>query len=466
MVRRRASFAPAAALAFLVALLGSAAPPAAAAPASPEPLAWIVVDADTGKVLAAKDPHTALPPASTAKIMTALTAVERLAPDALVPVSELAASQPASKMTMLPGEQWPLAQVLASVLMVSANDAAYALAEAVGGNLEGFAAAANATAQRYGMKDSTLSDPAGRDDETSFQGGPRRSAYDIAIATRNALAIPQLAFFAALPETDFVDPSGVSRHLPNHNKLLAGNSAEYSGATGFKTGYTQQAGHTLVATASRDGRTIIAVILNTYDTYGWAWQLLDQGFATAPDAEGTGEVLPPVRVSPYAEREADQLAFVRLTKGDAAAIAAGSTTSSDAGTSTSVASTGGTAVGLAEPGASTSVATTGAGASSADAQGDESDGSSSTEKREKSSGGSVLSLRNFTFFLLAILATLVGLRRRSVKRQRARRIARRRATAEMMRRGGLPVVDGRYRTGTRVGPPVQSHVRVERADPR
>src|SRR3990172_460980 len=261
------------------------------------------------------------PRASPEKIMPALTAVERLPTDALVPISELAASQPASKMTMLPGEQWPLDQALASLIMVSANDAAYAIAEATSGSLEGFADALTSTADRYGMKDSTLSDPAGFDDAASFRGGPRMSAYDIAIAARNALAVPQLAYLSALPTLDFTDPSGNARNLVNLNKLLPGASAAYAGSTGFKTGYTEQAGHALVATASRDGRTIIAVILNTYDTYGWAWQLLDQGFATPAHDAGTGEKLPGVRVSPYAERLTDQLAFLRLTKGDTASVA-------------------------------------------------------------------------------------------------------------------------------------------------
>lgn len=462
MVRSRASAALAALLAALSLLLTVTATPVAAAPASPEPAAWIVVDADTGKVIASKDPHTPLPPASTAKIMTALAAVERLPADALVPISKLAAAQPASKMTMLAGEQWPIGQALASLLMVSANDAAYAIAEATSGSLEGFADALAATADRYGMKDSTLSDPAGFDDATSFRGGPRMSAYDIAVATRNALEVPQLADLCALPTLDFTDPSGNARNLVNHNKLLPGGAAAYPGATGLKTGYTKQAGHTLVATASRDGRTMIAVILNTYDTYGWAWQLLDQGFATAAGDAGTGESLPAVSVSPYAERSADQLAFLRLTKGDAAALATGSTTSVTPGAGAS-----GGAAGLTGAALPTTTATTVTATSTSSEKPPASAGSAGKSSGDKdSNGGSLTSLRNVGIFLLLVLAALFVLRRRAVRRQRERRLARRRATAEMMRRGGLPVVDGRYRTGTRAGPPVQSNVRIHRADSR
>jgi len=460
MVRSRASAALAVVLVAVPLLAAATAAPAAAAPASPEPAAWIVVDADTGKVLSSKAPHDPVPPASTAKIMTALTAVERLPADALVTISELAAAQPASKMTMLPGEQWPLDQALASLLMVSANDAAYAIAEATSGSLERFADALTSTADRYGMKDSTLSDPAGFDDATSFRGGPRMSAYDIAIATRNALAVPQLAALSALPALDFTDPSGNARNLVNHNKLLPGGAAAYAGATGFKTGYTEQAGHTLVATATRDGRTMIAVVLNTYDTYGWAWQLLDQGFATPADDAGTGEKVPGVRVSPYAARSADQLAFLRLTRGDAAATAAGATTSVTPGAT--AASEGTVPSGSASTTAATvtSVSTSPAKPAVATA------GGSASNRGKDPPGGTFFTLRNVGVILILLLAALFVLRRRAVRRQRARRIARRRETAEMMRRGGLPVVDGRYRTGTRTGPPIHSNVRVHRADSR
>lgn len=466
MVRRRALAALGAPLVALSLLSAVTPTPAAAAPASPDPAAWIIVDAGSGKVLAAKDPHAALPPASTAKVMTALTAIERLPADALVPVSDLAATQPASKITMLPGEEWPIEQALASLLMVSANDAAYAIAEATSGSLEGFADALASTAERYGMKDSTLSDPAGFDDAESFRGGPRMSAFDIAIATRNALAVPQLAYLSALPTLDFTDPSGTARHLVNHNKLLPEGAAAYAGATGFKTGYTEQAGHTLVATASREGRTIIAVVLNTYDSYGWAWQLLDQGFATPAGDPGTGEKLPAVQVSTYAERRADQLAFVRLTKGGVVTAATGSTTTPE--TATSTGSTSGGVPGVAVAiGAATSTTTASAGTSTNPTQvsASESDTATSRSKR-RSTKGSTLSLRNLAVFFLLLLVALFLLRRRAVKRQRARRLARGRETTEMMRRGGLPVVDGRYRTGTRTGPPVQSNLRVVRTDPK
>lgn len=447
MTRSRASTALVAVVAFLAVLLAPSA--ALAQPQSPEPSAWIVVDADTGKVLAAKEPHAARPPASTAKIMTALAAVERLAPGATVKVSELAAAQPASKINMVAGDEWQFEDALASLMMVSANDAAYAIAEATSGSLDGFAAALTSTAARYGMRDSTFADPAGFDDAASFGGGPRMSAFDIAISARNALAVPQLAFLGALPSLEFVDPQGATRQLTNHNKILPGKAAGYEGANGLKTGFTRQAGHTLVATATRDRRTLIVVILNTYDTYGWARHLFDLGFAMGPDKPGTGERLPDVRVSPFAQREADFIAFTRLATGADPVATSPAASTPD---STLEAAPVATIASAPPPTAATGEQQQSTLRDSASATAGEAAGA------EESSGGSSL-VRNLLVVLLLVLLVLVQLRRRAVKRQRARRLARRKATDKAMRRGALPVVDGRYRNGSGA-PSAGSHVRV------
>ena len=175
------------------------------------------------------------------------------------------------------------------MMMVSANDAAYAIAETAGGSVSGFAAQANATAKRYGMRDSTFADPAGLDDGTSYKGGSKVSAYDLAIATRNTLTVPAIAKWAATRTYPFTDVAGAPHQLTNHNKFLPEGSYAYLGANGFKTGYTERAGHSLVATANRDGRELIVVILGSVAPgYTWAASLLDQGFATPRGYEGNG----------------------------------------------------------------------------------------------------------------------------------------------------------------------------------
>jgi D-alanyl-D-alanine carboxypeptidase len=328
---------------------------------------------------------------------------------------------------LTPGQSWPFDQAMASMMMVSANDAAYAIAETAGGSIAGFAAQANATAKRYGMQDSTFADPAGLDDGNSYEGGAKVSAYDLAIATRNALTVPAIAKWAATRTYPFTDVAGAPHQLTNHNKFLPEGSYAYLGANGFKTGYTERAGHTLVATANRDGRELIVVILGSVAPgYAWAASLLDQGFATPPDTKGTGIRLPDVAVSPYGTRVAQREGFVRLARGGSGAVPLVTpTTAKPANNEQPAAATTAKAV-------------------------------------SKNSGGGLLTLSNFLLVLMVVLFIAVLLRRRAVKRQRARRIARRRARAKALRSGSLPVVDGRYRTGQRLGPPVESQVRVQR----
>src|SRR5581483_778933 len=191
---RRPMIAPVWALLCLMLVVTAAGPAAAQSPPGPpyQAKAWILVDAGTGRVLDAYTQHEALPPASTTKLMTALVATEKLAPEAIVTVSPVAAAQPAMRIGMVAGQQWTLDAAMHSLMMVSANDAAYALAEAASGSLAAFADDMNAAALRYGMVDSHFADPAGFDDAAAFGGGNRVSAYDLAIAARNVLAVPGL----------------------------------------------------------------------------------------------------------------------------------------------------------------------------------------------------------------------------------------------------------------------------------
>jgi D-alanyl-D-alanine carboxypeptidase (penicillin-binding protein 5/6) len=434
--------------------VGTAAP-AGAVPLSPlsSPKADIVVDAGTGRVLIADHPHDPLRPASTAKIITALAAVERIPSTGIVTACPGTAAIETNKIGFSAGTRWPLDEILAAMMMESANDAAYAVGCTIGANnLDRFATVLNETARRLGMKNSTLGDPAGLDTPPSYKGGPHTSAYDLAIATRNALAVPAIAKWAALREYSFTDPQHNPHHFTNHNKMLPGAAFAYAGATGFKTGWTTRATHTLVATATRNGRTLIAVTLATPDSgYAEAAALLDAGFAMPATARGTGETLPPVRVSPYSERAADQTAFAKLGAAPLASVAAAPVVTVPA------------SVPALEAAPRVAAPTTAAAAVVAAAP-----GSTSTDSNEHPSGaGGSNGLFSFSFRTLLIVVILLCvpaffLRRRAVKRQRAQRLARKRQRAAAMRSGGLPVVDGRYRTGMRLGKPVESHVRVRR----
>jgi D-alanyl-D-alanine carboxypeptidase (penicillin-binding protein 5/6) len=427
----------------VAALAGVAEIPARADPGTPPPEAYILVDAGTGAVIAARNIHEALPPASTAKIMTALVAVERLPPNATITVSANAAARESMKIGMPAGARWPFREIMASMMMVSANDAAYAVAETAGGSISGFAADMNATARRYGMRDSTWGDPAGLSDNTAYAGGPKVSAYDLAIAARNALTVPAIAQWADTRTFDFTDPAGVHHQLTNHDKFLPGNSFGYPGANGFKTGYTEVADHTLVATAKRNGRQCIAVILGSGDSgYTWAASLLDRCWRKPPVAT-TGIVLPRVAVSPYDTRVAARAAFTNLAVGTtrpARSRRASSSHAAQTGLLTAGIPAQTATPGLREPVTSTIAA----------------------RHPAHHSGGGFVTPTRLAFVVVAAFVAGLWLRRRAVHRRRAQRRSRQRARAKAMRSGSLPVVDGRYRTGTRVGPPVESRVRVKR----
>ena len=425
----------------VVAIFG--APAGADTTASPPPEAFILVDAGTGAVITARHMHEALPPASTAKIMTALAAVERLPPEAKIRVSQNAANRESMKIGMQVGTRWPLNDAMASLMMVSANDAAYAVAETVGGSIRGFAADANTMARRLGMRDSTFGDPAGLTDSTSYEGGPKVSAYDLAIAARNALTVPAIAQWADTKTYDFTDPSGVHHTLDNHNKFLPDNGFGYAGANGFKTGYTEVAQHALVATAKRNGRQCIAVILGGSDSgYTWAASLLDKCWQK-PAVATMSTRLPPVRVSPYESRQAARAGFTNLALGHTGAAFAAKTSPAKTGPAQSSTPR--------YPGAAHSVALAAAATEA---------GATTAAANHHSPG--LLAPSRLIWWLLLVAAIAVFLRRRAVKKQRARRIARQRARAKAMRSGSLPVVDGRYRTGMRIGKPLESEVQVER----
>jgi D-alanyl-D-alanine carboxypeptidase len=257
-----------------------------------EPAGWVLVDADTGAVLAGREARTPRLPASTIKIFTALVAAQRLPADAAVPISAHAAGMPARIINAEAGQVWDREDLLASMLLVSANDAAVAVAEHVGGgSLDGWARVAGTVAEALGLEDSpALTDPAGLDDEFSNQGGSRISPRDLAIVARAVLAEPELMAIAGAQEIRFVGGDGIDHVVDRRNRLLD----LYPGAVGLKTGLTERAGRCLVAAATRGGRTMVAVLLDAPDMYLTAATLLDHGFATPVAAEEGLDVLPDV----------------------------------------------------------------------------------------------------------------------------------------------------------------------------
>jgi D-alanyl-D-alanine carboxypeptidase (penicillin-binding protein 5/6) len=235
----------------------------------------ILADLDSGQVLLAKDPDRKVPIASLTKIMTALLVFRTTSPEDVVTVSRRAAEPDGeagvSELGLRAGERITVGDLTWALLVQSANDAAIALAEEVSGTVERFVKRMNITAMRLGMTHTRFRSPNGLDDR-GFS-----SASDLVDLTRAAFREnPRFGAMVATKFHDVPSPRGRTRHLQNRNVLLW----LYPGATGVKTGYTAAAGFCVVATAERDGRRLIAVVLGgPGEPFSEAASLLNYGFA-------------------------------------------------------------------------------------------------------------------------------------------------------------------------------------------
>ncbi len=273
-------------------------PALATAPPARVPLppasSYVLVDVRTGNVLAAYNEHLRLSPASLTKVLTALIGVRYLAPGAGVPGTPVSESAYPNLANMEIGVSWPLVNVLQAMLVYSANDAAYALAQRVSGSLASFSRVMQRAAVQMGMTDHpVLHDPAGLDGNIGFEGGNLMSARDLAIAGRALLRVPELAHIVTDRSVTFTDPTGLVHDLPSMNWWFL---RAYPGAIGLKTGYTVQAGNCIMAAATRNGRTMLAVVMKGYNMQQTAMDLLNQGFATPVAKEPTADRLPAVRL--------------------------------------------------------------------------------------------------------------------------------------------------------------------------
>ena len=230
----------------------------------------ILVDATNGRVLWALRPHRRRPVASTTKIMTGLLVLRRLPLHGLVTVAPAATRVPLVKEGLRPHERVRVWKLLYSLLLYSGNDDASALAIATGGSRRGFLRLMNAEAQRLGLRDTHFNSPSGALDERNYS-----SAWDLAALARYAMRDARFRRIVRtrVKRVSWSAPTFAKEYL-NKNLLLG----RYPGANGIKTGYTSKAGHCLVASAKRGRVELIAVVLNSTDTYGDARRLLNLGF--------------------------------------------------------------------------------------------------------------------------------------------------------------------------------------------
>ena len=261
-----------------------------AARAAPQGTPYVVIDASNGAVVAEQEATRRWYPASLTKLVTAYVALSALRQgkvglDTPLVVSWRAARMPPSKMGFNPGSEVTLENALRMLMVKSANDIAVTIAEGLGGSVEGFADQMNAAAAKLGMRESHFVNPNGLHHDAHYS-----SARDMAIIG--------YALFRDFPEYSYLYGIGALRLgeqvIPTHNGLLG----RYPGADGMKTGFTCAAGFNVVASATRGGRRLIAVVLgypNAKARTLKAASLLDAGFAS-----GNGPSLASLRAIPGA----------------------------------------------------------------------------------------------------------------------------------------------------------------------
>lgn len=259
--------------------------------------AAVLTDIDSGRILYDKNSHVKLPMASTTKMMTALVVRERCKLDDKVKVSAEATQVGEEAINLIEGETLTVEQLLNVMLIQSANDAAYALAQhAGGGSVDAFMGMMNKTATDLGATDSHFTNPHGLDQSEHYS-----SAYDLAVIGRAVMLDPVLSKIVATPKYSIPTPGQTwNRVAVGHNEILT----RYEGACGIKTGYTGKAGMCLAASAKRDGKGLVAVVLNSSHRADDVSALFNYGFNnTARIVFATqGQKLGTSRVSSFPKR--------------------------------------------------------------------------------------------------------------------------------------------------------------------
>ena len=245
----------------------------ALAPLSPPEVsaeAWILWDDTFQRELGSLQADEARAMASTTKMMTALVALDNSDLDDQVTVSEEAAAIGESEIDLVPGETWRMEDLLRALLMRSANDAAVAIAEHVGGSVPGFVRLMNEKAVELGLGDSHFMNPHGLDQEGHFS-----SASDLLDTALVGMTDPLFAEIVGTRSSTFPDtPEGEERVASTTNALLS----TFEGTIGVKTGFTDDAGLTMVAAAEREGRRLYVVVMGSTDHFADVAALLRYGF--------------------------------------------------------------------------------------------------------------------------------------------------------------------------------------------
>jgi serine-type D-Ala-D-Ala carboxypeptidase (penicillin-binding protein 5/6) len=252
--------------------------------------AYVIADADTGQVLAAKDAHGLFPPASTLKVLTAITMLPRLDPNAQIKASKLAVSVEPNIVGLVRGRTYRVADLFRALLLISANDAAVSLVQGAGSFSKGMALL-NAEAHHLQAYDVVAKQPNGLP-----APGQVVSAYDLALIARQALSMPAFMKYDSTWSAKFRVSKKKWVDLVNQNYLLT----QYKGGIGGKIGWTEAAEATYVGMARRHGVTLIVTVLHCtpLQEIVSAEKLLNWGFAMAGHVKPVGTLVAPLAPKP------------------------------------------------------------------------------------------------------------------------------------------------------------------------
>jgi len=254
------------------------------APPSTSALSYVIADFETGEVLAAKNPHKKLPPASTLKTLTALTLMSRIDMDKRYKASWREASIIGNKVGMWKNRTYTVRDIWYGLMLGSGNDAGVALATMSGG-IKKTSALMLAKARSIQAYDTIPKSPHGLDTP-----GQVSSAYDLALIARAAMKDKNFRKIVATKTYVFPKsgPRNVDRKIRNLNKLIF----TYPGVIGVKTGYTTKGRNTYIGIAERDGRMIIITFMHLrYGRDAMAKKLFDWGFEAVGKVEPVGELV-------------------------------------------------------------------------------------------------------------------------------------------------------------------------------
>lgn len=242
--------------------------------------AALAIDPGSGAIFYKKNAFERLPIASITKVMTALIVFERVGNlKEVVKVGQAASDVPGSRVGLVPSEHIAVIDLLRALLIGSGNDAAYALAYGTGdGKLNSFVEAMNKKATDLGLRDTHFSNPAGFDDDENYS-----TAHDLSLLARMALRNQVFKEIIGIKDMTIFSKDGTHSHrLVNTNQLLGG----YLSVIGVKTGRTKEAGQSLLSLANRDGKKVLAIVLNSPDRFQESKALLDWVYAAFKWPEG------------------------------------------------------------------------------------------------------------------------------------------------------------------------------------